>query len=1040
MSSHSKVQRKRSLLRSPWRTTVTSVAAIALITVPIAGVAATAGTAGAATAGARVSRPAPPTPPAPPAGHVGHALTTPTAKLGAAPDIAASVSATLVVNTSADTNPGSPSVACAAGNSGTCSLRAAVAVANAASGVDDAITVPSGRNITLTLGVITTTHSMVINGPGATVNGGGAQIFDVNGGAAQITGLILTGGHATDGGAIELQSGSLVLTGVTITHNSATEGGGVYNNGGSLWMDGSTVSANSASNGGGGAYLYEGASQIENSTFGGTSLVQGNVSIYGAGIYNGSGVTTVTDVTLSYNSTGVGNYGYGGGLYNSSVLEMSGSTVDHNVELSGGEGAGIYSDEELTVSNTTIDDNSITDTGNGAYGAGYYDDGNTTSFINVNVDGNSAITTGSDIEGGAVYSDSGEFTWNGGSIVGTVSSAALTSGHYNDGGVLYDDDVCHVAEPQDRQFDGHRWQHRRRDHLRRRRSERGQSPDLGDEGARKLHHRWQRRGGHRLQRRLPDDGWGSLSPAPRVTADLAGAATPSVTQSYVQGGLLYNDDSLKSDGLSATGTTVKATGGNGYVDGGGIENTDYAIYNNTQIVGLSVTTDDFVGGGFVYNDEYTVAKNLTLGAGTVAVTGGPDATDPDIVGGILQSTTNLTLVNGTLDNVTATIAGTALEGSTLVEISGTGTQDQFTNTTIANDSVSGPAGETAVVEVRSGSTLSLLNTIVSSSTPAINCQTNGVGTLISAGHNLDNGSSCGFTQPGDLQNSNPEVAALADNGGPRWRPAPLLQGSPAIDAGTNNGCPSTDARGVARPQGPACDIGAYETANQGYLLVAADGGIFNFGAATFFGSMGGSHLNAPIVGTASTPDGKGYWDGGGRRRDSSPSGDATFYGSMGGQHLNAPIVGIATTKDGKGYWEVAADGGIFSFGDAAFHGSAGSIPLNQPIVGIAATPDGNGYWEVAADGGIFSFGDATFYGSTGGQHLNEPIVGIAAGPGGKGYWLVASDGGIFSFGAAAFYGSMGGQHLNEPVVGIAATPDGKGYWETASDGGILRLR
>jgi hypothetical protein len=38
--------------------------------------------------------------------------------------------------------------------------------------------------------------------------------------------------------------------------------------------------------------------------------------------------------------------------------------------------------------------------------------------------------------------------------------------------------------------------------------------------------------------------------------------------------------------------------------------------------------------------------------------------------------------------------------------------------------------------------------------------------------------------------------------------------------------------------------------------------------------------------------------------------------------LNAPIVGMAATPDGKGYWEVASDGGVFTFGDAAFFGAA----------------------------------------------------------------------------------------------------------------------
>ena len=55
---------------------------------------------------------------------------------------------------------------------------------------------------------------------------------------------------------------------------------------------------------------------------------------------------------------------------------------------------------------------------------------------------------------------------------------------------------------------------------------------------------------------------------------------------------------------------------------------------------------------------------------------------------------------------------------------------------------------------------------------------------------------------------------------------------------------------------------------------------------------------------------------------------------MGGKPLAQPIVGIASTPDGKGYWLTAADGGVFSFGDATFYGSMGGQKLAQPIVGI----------------------------------------------------------------------------------------------------------
>jgi hypothetical protein len=51
-------------------------------------------------------------------------------------------------------------------------------------------------------------------------------------------------------------------------------------------------------------------------------------------------------------------------------------------------------------------------------------------------------------------------------------------------------------------------------------------------------------------------------------------------------------------------------------------------------------------------------------------------------------------------------------------------------------------------------------------------------------------------------------------------------------------------------------------------------------------------------------------------------GDAGFYGSTGNIVLNQPVVGMTPGVQGQGYWMVAADGGIFAFGDAPFYGSA----------------------------------------------------------------------------------------------------------------------
>ena len=221
----------------------------------------------------------------------------------------------------------------------------------------------------------------------------------------------------------------------------------------------------------------------------------------------------------------------------------------------------------------------------------------------------------------------------------------------------------------------------------------------------------------------------------------------------------------------------------------------------------------------------------------------------------------------------------------------------------------------------------------------------------------------------------------------------------------------------------------------GYWLAGSDGGVFSFGNAGFFGSMGGTRLNAPIVAVGSAPDGDYRLvgaDGG-----VFSFGNAAFFGSMGGMVLNAPIVGMASTRDGAGYYLVASDGGVFAFGDATFQGSMGGTLLNKPIVGMDVTPDNRGYYLVASDGGVFAFGDATFQGSMGGTLLNKPIVGMAVHVGTSGgYWLVASDGGVFSFGAP-FLGSIGSLHLVAPVVGMAASGDGLGYYLVASDGGVF---
>jgi hypothetical protein len=249
-----------------------------------------------------------------------------------------------------------------------------------------------------------------------------------------------------------------------------------------------------------------------------------------------------------------------------------------------------------------------------------------------------------------------------------------------------------------------------------------------------------------------------------------------------------------------------------------------------------------------------------------------------------------------------------------------------------------------------------------------------------------------------------------------------------------NGACEKPANQAVRGKAAAIAVTTSSSHCPGYLVVTSTGDVAAFGSAVPYGALEGTHLNAPVVGIAATPDYGGYWlvasDGG-----VFAFGDAKFYGSMSGTHLNASVVGIAATPTGNGYWLVASDGGVFAFGDAKFYGSMAGTHLNASVVGIAATPTGNGYLLVASDGGVFGFGDTTYQGSMGRANLDSPIVGISVASSGPGYRMVTAYGNIFSFGAT-FYGSFGADRPPAPITAIAASVGGQGYYLVDTSGDV----
>ena len=106
--------------------------------------------------------------------------------------------------------------------------------------------------------------------------------------------------------------------------------------------------------------------------------------------------------------------------------------------------------------------------------------------------------------------------------------------------------------------------------------------------------------------------------------------------------------------------------------------------------------------------------------------------------------------------------------------------------------------------------MTVANSVVALSDSDGNCF-NSAGSIISLGHNLDSGNTCGFASSGDLTDTDPWLGMLQANGGPTLTHA-LQPGSPAIDHADPMQCTPADQRGVSRPQGSGCDMGAYEAA------------------------------------------------------------------------------------------------------------------------------------------------------------------------------------------------------------------------------------
>jgi parallel beta-helix repeat protein len=278
--------------------------------------------------------------------------------------------------------------------------------------------------------------------------------------------------------------------------------------------------------------------------------------------------------------------------------------------------------------------------------------------------------------------------------------------------------------------------------------------------------------------------------------------------------------------------------------GGGAIYIDGAKANNGKIIIRASTftnnTAVFQGGAIfnqLYNTSTTTIQNSTLSGNRVTGTG-----NQGFGGGIFASSNSpngvLTVANTTLsgntasnqggglwsgNNATVTIINSTVFGNQAVSADGKGGLGggimrangniNITNSTIAGNSAGFQGGGIVGGTATKVTNVIIANNIAKNGGNNWNIKNNCFDPLSNGGNNLQfaptnpNDKECGA----GITTANPLLGSLANNGGSgSTQTLALLAGSPAINAGNNSVCPKTDQRGVARPQGGVCDIGAYE--------------------------------------------------------------------------------------------------------------------------------------------------------------------------------------------------------------------------------------
>lgn len=300
-----------------------------------------------------------------------------------------------------------------------------------------------------------------------------------------------------------------------------------------------------------------------------------------------------------------------------------------------------------------------------------------------------------------------------------------------------------------------------------------------------------------------------MAPTPRV--EISGMTIEGGRATW--GGGIYNQGDLTLDDLVVKGNEAE-------IHGGGIFN----LMGGTLVVSRTLVTGNVARhGGGIFNDATITVRDSTVtgnsairgkGGGLHNSQGGVVALSNTSIsgnssrfgGGGIYTRSELTLVNAVvMDNQAGSDGG---------GIFNWGARLRITNSTVAHNRAPSEGG--GVHNIASGM-MTLGNSIIAANESKVgpDCFTS-VNDALSMGHNLvGNGVACDVrSHAGDMVGTtdrpiDPNIRVIRDGSG-RATQYVLLDGSPAIDAADDGLAPGADSRGIARPQGPASDIGAYE--------------------------------------------------------------------------------------------------------------------------------------------------------------------------------------------------------------------------------------